>query len=255
MRIISLGAGVQSTALLLMSDRGEIDKADYAVFADTGAEPRQVYEWLEFLKTKVSIPIIECSAGNLYDDIMSGKAFPNIPFFTIDEKGQKNIVSRQCTAQYKIRPINKTVRSLLKVQKGQRVKNTVEMMIGISIDERFRMKTNRIKWINNRWPLIEKRMSRGDCIKYVENILGRTPTKSSCIFCPFHTDHDWLEVKKNSEEWEKVIKFEKKLQTFKKIKNTPFLTNYCKPIETIDFYDGADQLDMFGNECEGMCGV
>ena len=35
LRVLSLGAGVQSTALLLMSCKGEIEKLDAAVFADT----------------------------------------------------------------------------------------------------------------------------------------------------------------------------------------------------------------------------
>ena len=38
MRIISLGLGVQSTAMYLMSSLGYIDRADYAIFADPGAE-------------------------------------------------------------------------------------------------------------------------------------------------------------------------------------------------------------------------
>lgn len=38
MRILSLGAGVQSSTLALMAEHGEIEKPDYAIFADTGWE-------------------------------------------------------------------------------------------------------------------------------------------------------------------------------------------------------------------------
>lgn len=50
-RILSLGAGVQSSALALMAKHGEIsgDMPVAAIFADTKAEPRRVYEWLNWL--------------------------------------------------------------------------------------------------------------------------------------------------------------------------------------------------------------
>ena len=50
MKILSLGAGVQSTTVLLMSIRGELPRIDHAIFADTGWEPKAVYEHLDRLK-------------------------------------------------------------------------------------------------------------------------------------------------------------------------------------------------------------
>ncbi len=48
--ILSLGAGVQSTTLALMALRGDLpDRPMAAVFADTGFEPRRVYEHLHWL--------------------------------------------------------------------------------------------------------------------------------------------------------------------------------------------------------------
>jgi len=257
MKIISLGAGVQSTALLLMSDRGDIERADCAIFADTGAEPAEVYQWLDFIETKVSIPIYRVAKGNLYEDIINERRFASIPFFTLDENSEIGMVRRQCTAEYKILPIIKKARELAGFKPRKRIpENTVQMLIGISIDETYRMKSSREKWIKNSWPLVEKRMSRGDCIKYVEKVLGSTPPRSSCLFCPFHNDKEWLHVKNGpKEEWQKVIEVEKKLQKMERFKNTAFLHRDCKPIDTVEFYDGSDQLDMFGNECEGMCGV
>lgn len=47
LRILSLGAGVQSTTLALMAAHGEIGAMpDCAIFADTGWEPKAVYEHL-----------------------------------------------------------------------------------------------------------------------------------------------------------------------------------------------------------------
>ena len=45
MHILSLGAGVQSSALALMFAKGELTPMPAgAIFADTGAEPKYVYD-------------------------------------------------------------------------------------------------------------------------------------------------------------------------------------------------------------------
>ena len=55
-RILSLGAGVQSSTMALMAEEGEFGvKPDAAIFADTGWEPSPVIEHLEWLKTQVSV--------------------------------------------------------------------------------------------------------------------------------------------------------------------------------------------------------
>jgi len=53
LRILSLGAGVQSSVLLLKVLHEEIEPVDYAIFADTGNEPEKVYKWLDYLEDLV----------------------------------------------------------------------------------------------------------------------------------------------------------------------------------------------------------
>ena len=53
MKIISLGLGVQSTAMYMMSSLKYIDRADHAIFADPGAELPQTYKILEYLNLSV----------------------------------------------------------------------------------------------------------------------------------------------------------------------------------------------------------
>jgi hypothetical protein len=54
MNILNLGAGVQSTALYLMSMRQDepdlVPLFDFAIFADTQEEPRAVYDHIKWLK-------------------------------------------------------------------------------------------------------------------------------------------------------------------------------------------------------------
>ena len=48
-KIISLGLGVQSTAMYLLSSTNFIDRADHAIFADPGAELPDTYELWNYL--------------------------------------------------------------------------------------------------------------------------------------------------------------------------------------------------------------
>jgi hypothetical protein len=54
MRLLSLGAGVQSTTLLLMALDGTLPGLDYAIFADTGWEPQRVYDHLGLITAKAA---------------------------------------------------------------------------------------------------------------------------------------------------------------------------------------------------------
>jgi 3'-phosphoadenosine 5'-phosphosulfate sulfotransferase (PAPS reductase)/FAD synthetase len=51
---LSLGAGVQSTVMALMADRGDFGAIpDVAIFADTGWEPEKVYKHLDWLESEL----------------------------------------------------------------------------------------------------------------------------------------------------------------------------------------------------------
>lgn len=57
LRVISLGAGVQSTTMALMAAHGEIGPMpDAAIFADTGDEPEAVYAHLRWLTSPNVLP-------------------------------------------------------------------------------------------------------------------------------------------------------------------------------------------------------
>ena len=263
LRILSLGAGVQSSTVALMMERGIIKKPTHCIFADTKSEPKKVMEWLNWLQNQVSFPILHESKGNLYEDTINAintkYRFVTIPVFTKNhETGKKGLLRRQCTNDYKIRVINKTVRKLLGLKKYERVKkNTqVTMIMGISKDEATRMKTNPVKYITNEYPLIDLKMSRQDCLNWLKENDYPKPPRSACTFCPFHSNEEWLEIKQDKEEWENVIKLDKAIRTAtKKPDDKIYLHRECKPIDEIDFESKDAQINLFENECEGMCGV
>jgi 3'-phosphoadenosine 5'-phosphosulfate sulfotransferase (PAPS reductase)/FAD synthetase len=269
LRVLSLGAGVQSSTLALMIEKGLVPKVDCAIFADTGAEPKNVYVWLDWLKKQVSYPVYIVQWRNLKEDLISvangNRNIVPIPFFTIDDFGKRGIMRRQCTADYKIRPVTQKIRELLGLKTGEkRKKNTkVELLMGISKDEMMRMKQNRIKYITNIYPLIEMGWRRNHCVDWFEKNFNKTPPRSACTFCPFHDSKEWLNVQKNKEEWDDVVKLESLfiknkdiIKTKTKMNSQMFLHKSCKPINLVNFNDDKnEQLDMFNNECEGMCGV
>lgn len=277
LRVLSLGAGVQSSTLALMIEHGEIPPIDVGIFADVKGEPKQVYDWLEFLKKKIkSFPIHIVTWRNLKQDILDAskgeyKAF-TAPFYTKNiETGKKGMLLRQCTSDYKIKPIVQKIRELLGLKKGEKRKTgtQVELLMGISKDEIVRMKTNPIKYINNLYPLVEKRMTREDCLNWLNNNFYPKPPRSACTFCPYHSNAEWLKIKNGDpKEWQDVIEIDKAIrgqERFKEnnkgsscVKDELFLHRSCKPIDEIEFEVNEPQGDLFygfNNECEGMCGL
>ena len=136
LRILSLGAGVQSSTLALMIEKGEIPMVDAGIFADTQAESKETMEFLNWLKSKLSFPIYIISKGNLTEHLLNTD-FPIAPFYSLDTiSGKKGLMMRQCTNDYKISIITQKVRQLLGLKKRERVKKgtKVEMLMGISKD-------------------------------------------------------------------------------------------------------------------------
>jgi hypothetical protein len=261
-RVLSLGAGVQSTTLALMIEKGEIPMVDCAIFADVGAEPKLVYEHLDWLEKQLSYPIYRVQWRNLKEDVISAskgeyKTFA-APFFSLNEKtGKRGMLMRQCTVDYKIKPVTQKIRQLLGYSKGQKVKkNTkVDLVMGISYDELQRMKINTLKYIENQYPLVEKKIRRHKCIEWMENNNYPKPPRSACTFCPYHSNQEWRKIKENKEEWAEVIKLDqsiRKQEQFKKNKDGSnffdsklYLHRDCKPIDEVDLRDKDEKTGQY----------
>lgn len=270
---LSLGAGVQSSTLALMAAEGEImPMPDAAIFADTQAEPKSVYDWLDWLEEQLPFPVYKVTKGSLTEDSLKirttktdGRQYSKslIPAYTIDKKGGTGILSRSCTADYKIQQLLKKQRMLAGIKRGQK-ECTVTSWIGISMDEIQRMKISREPWVQNRFPLIEKRVRRTDCKQWMKKHGYPEPPRSACVYCPFHSDKEWRRLKEEEpEEFERAVKFEKDLQDAHaqdpERRATCFLHPSRIPLDEIDFSKpNAGQMEIwndFENECEGMCGL
>jgi hypothetical protein len=159
---------------------------------------------------------------------------------------------RQCTAEFKIQPIQSFY------TKNYNKQNIVQW-IGISLDEIYRIKPSRNKYVENRWPLIEMKMKRYQCIQWMENHGYPKPPRSACVFCPYQHDREWLRLKtEEPKEFKKAVEFERRMQVTKDsvgFTGEVRLHRSMKLIDEVEFDANNNQADMFLNECEGMCGV
>ncbi len=275
--VISLGAGVQSSTMALMAAKGLLTPMpSAAIFADTGDEPKNVYDWLNILKPKLEdmgIPVIitryreditlsqhslelkrSRKSGNLYQR-------GGVPLFVKNDE-KVSMLMRTCTGQFKIRAIQREMRKL--TGKFRPSKNEVICWIGISTEEASRMKDSVKPWVVNRYPLIELEMSRKDCLKWMTDNGFQEPPKSACVYCPYRDNKSWLEMKTNHpDDFNQAVKYEEEYQKQHEKSEVSqgdvFIHRSCVPLKDVDFQKHIDlkegKINMFNNECEGMCGV
>ena len=281
---ISLGAGVQSTTLYLMAAHGLVRPTpDAAIFADTRWEPPDIYQHLEWLQSiqetlPFPIPIHVVSAGDIYHNVWhglraSGNAqetpWTDVPNFTINSDGSHGISSRQCTQNYKIKPIIAHLRKIAERPPGRRHTSPpfAVQWIGISLDEWQRMKDARDGWVQNVHPLVEMRMTRHDCRRWFEeHYPGRPLAKSACVGCPYHSNHEWLRIyRKFPEEAERAVLLDEHLREPERMQLEPnestlqFLHQSRKPLrEVLNKLDHLERIQprlLDDNEPSSeMCG-
>ena len=196
-RAISLGAGVQSTALVVLAAQREIDYR-LAIFANVGANSenpetlaylddhlkpymkRHGIEFVEVWKDRDGEP------DTVLDDFHRRKHSIGIPMRVMPDNAP---LMRSCTHDFKIRPVGRELK-----RRGASRDNPATVALGISIDEYQRMRTSPHDYQINDYPLIEARMNRRDCEAVIVKAGLPVPGKSSCRFCPHMKRAEWLRM-------------------------------------------------------------
>jgi len=268
--VLNLGAGVQSTAVLLMSERGELPPLDYAIFADTGWEPRAVYEHLAWLKGEVrKTPIVHLNGKNIRQDSSvamviakkeNGTRWSTLPFFVkTDSDTGKGKMKRQCTSEYKIVPIETWIRrNVLNLKKGQHAPKDVRIRqwFGISVDEWQRMRPSAAKWKTHWYPLVDKRISRHECLAWLHRNGYPGPPRSACIGCPYHSDAEWRGLRDDSpDEFADAVDLDHTIRKTGGKRGDVYLHQSLMPLDVVDLDSDVDrgQQLLWQDECEGMC--
>lgn len=232
----------------IKDNNGNVIKPNYIIFADTKDESEmtysQIYKVQEYVKKNYDQDIIitsknkyqlrdseviklvkeNKSSGNIYRSAEYADLYQNIllfyqgvldktdivPHWVVNSNGDiGKLMGRQCTVVYKINAILKELRKQEQIDRFNAKKHRINMYIGFTIDEISRVKESPSSYIDNIFPLVEMRMAKYDCIKYIENKLGFTPRSSVCGMC-YANDFDRVYdlYKNDPKSWQRILKLD-----------------------------------------------
>lgn len=298
--ILNLGAGRQSTCLYLLACEGKIGPLDCAIFADTQEEEEATYRHLQWLQSLGGPPILIRTIGKMGEHLAAGTVgaggrkkkrlgpdgsarFASIPAFTAPHhelrhgaKAKEGRVRRQCTKEYKVEVIERTIRrEILGLKARQRVPKgtTVVQWFGISADEKdrccgIRQRFEKIRWAEPRFPLIELGWRLGDCLDYLREKVPHPVVKSACAFCPYRSNQEFLALKmRDPAAFARAVEIDRALRPEGTVANqglshSLYVHRKCIPLEMVDLEAEAAKErqrkgpDLFRAYCDdGMCGL
>lgn len=255
---ISLGWGVQSWALAAMVALKELPMVDFAIHSDTQWERESTYDfakkWTPWLADHgVNVVTVD-------DAKQATKATtknPGVPFFTRSEvDGIHGQLRRQCTGRWKIAPMRRHISTELKKRGLRKTPGVVEQWLGITLDEFQRMKDSDVKYIKHRFPLINMRMTRQDCLHWLEKNNLPSPGKSSCTFCPYHSRGYWRQMKREGgADWDQAVKVDSLIRKQRPLYDL-FVHSRGLPLEeAVTIPEDSGQLSLLDNApCDsGYC--
>jgi len=247
----SFGGGVQSTAALVLAAQGKLPATDESfrwdvfLFANVGerAESPATIKYVE----EYAKPFAAEHGIDLREVRKRLKDGTEDDLLTRIERGQRSIPipvrlssgapgRRSCTADFKIKPIERALKSM-----GATADNPAIVGIGISMDEIQRVKgwgeadprsPNQIR----EYPLIRLNLRRRDCIKIVTDSGLPQHPRSACWFCPFHSLDEWRRLKREEPDlFEKACEIEEMLGTRRgdSPRDRVWMTDHLRPLSEV----------------------
>lgn len=246
-QIWASGGGVQSAAIAALIVRGDLPLPDLAVIADTGMEQSTTWAYQDAViapaLAAVGVELHRVKSSQFATvGLYGGKDGETllVPSFTT-QSGEVGKLENFCSGEWKRRVVRRWASS-----KGA---GASDIWLGISTDEMRRVSPGSPRW-RNRYPLIEQRMNRGDCVGMVTRMGWPAPPRSSCWMCPNHTQHEWRELRdKQPQDWQAAVAFDRRIR-----QRDPqvWLHSDCVPLDEADLSDANGVL--FGHECmSGQC--
>ena len=241
--VLSFGGGVNSVALMiwLLKEQRPLDEV---VFADTGVELPETYGYLPVVEdylachqVKFTRLLARVRGRDLYETCWERKVFPST-------------IWRWSTRDFKVKPIHRYYRSL-----GMHI----NQYLAIAFDEFTRMKTSRVSYVTNIYPLVSQRATRADCIALIQQAGLPLPVKSSCFFCPFSSLDRWKWLyEKHPDLYEKSVALEERSKHFpdQRLTDQIFRKRASVTLRELPMYfDRAEevQLDDSLLPCGGEC--
>ena len=231
--ILSHGAGVNTTAMLIKFWKRYLK--GYIVFADTGDEKKETYWYIEnYLK-----PF--CKEKGLRWKTVKNSKYDSLMDWCLKKKLLPMTRTRQCTQDFKIRPIQRFVKKV-----GATKKNPFIQDIGFAIDEIHRVSNGKfdVNYLKSEYPLLDHKLTRRDCHKIIEDHGWPVPVKSGCDFCPFAKRSQFKKLMiDDPERFKKIMAMEQNDRNYPKY-----------PLDgraiLAEIWNGGENLDNFMEEEE-----
>lgn len=274
LRVLSNGGGIQSSTLIMMMCTGDLPWVDHIIHADVGDESEATYRHLDWLDAQVTrfsngrVGLHRVSRGGRLSDMIrnrvtgrgatSNDRFVPVPAYTSGSKGGRGGQGkRQCTREFKIEPLEKRQRELLGYRPRQRIPaGSCEVWIGISTDEVVRAGAAFTSWTVNRYPLLEKRMSRTDCVRWLKEHGFPVPPKSACIFCPYKTNAEWRWLRDHDPKaWADAIEIDRLIRSAPGMREREYLHRSRQPLDQVDLSTEEERGQGMLMICEAGCGL
>ena len=178
--VLGISGGKDSAALAIyIKDHypSISDKMEY-FFTDTGAELKEVYEFIDKL---------EAYLGKSVKRLSSGKSFEH--HLMVHNNFLPSPKQRWCTRAMKIKPFENFVKD-----------DPVISYVGIRADENRKGYISQKPTISAVFPFIDDGLIREDVFKILENSVGipeyyKWRSRSGCYFCFFQRKDEWLGLK------------------------------------------------------------
>lgn len=194
--VLGISGGKDSAALAIyIKERyPEIHEKIEYFFTDTGAELKEIYEFLDKLEAYLGKEIVRLSSGKDFDH-----------WLKIHNEYLPSPQQRWCTRVMKIKPFEEFIGD-----------DPVVSYIGIRADENREGYISQKDTIQPVFPYIEDGLVRDDVFQLLEDTVGipeyyQWRSRSGCYFCFFQRQDEWLGLKRNHPElFEKARAFEKR---------------------------------------------
>lgn len=248
LQALSMGLGVQSSAMILMMKEGTLEKPDFIVFSDTGSEKTETYDHLprvEQVAHEIGVPFVTVRShrGSLHEDYRSKSAIPIV-------------TNRSCTFNFKILPIRRWARTIVGNRNG---KLLFVSWLGITTDEKHRaVDPGTPYWAGVRFPLVEQDISRRQCVDILKRHGWGDVVKSGCFLCPFNSMKGWANLSKtHPEQFAIAVEMEEAMHSLRPhvrgwLKNGQPLT-YVTPKTTLADFMGGTLYEDGHQERESTC--
>jgi hypothetical protein len=223
-------------------------------------------------------------AADALRSVREGTPIANAPWWAAKKgKGSKGVpLKRLCTSEYKIVPITRKIREILKLRPGQRaitkdLRCEVVQMIGIAKEEEKRAKGTMTTqaWVKLTYPLLDANMTTDDCLAWLTRHGYPSPVKSACIVCPYRSTASWARMKRDDPaSFAEAVDFDRKLRdplglgrmndglsladyydgktpTLKGAEHAAYVHPSCTPLDelALDQIGLDDETESFGGEC------